>query len=565
MELARIVALLAPAPVLLLALWHLRGGQSGASSLAARGAEATDQPRARLSCGEVEGAWEYNGTVAAFRGVPYGAPPTGPRRWQPPAPAECWAPGRVLGAVADGPSCYQGGEGGHESEDCLNLNVFAPSQSLSRQGGPTLPVLVWIFGGCNTEGSVATYGPIEKIVMGGDLILVAMNYRLGVFGWLALAELSAADPRGVSGNYAILDQQLALRWVQENVHAFGGDASRVTIAGQSSGGTNVLALLASVGSRGLFHRAISLSGSPNLTMDQATKEAQDRELILERTRCATATDVRGCLLGLTTQELYSAMPDSYSYFHALYDYPTDNLGIGARVKALVHVDGATISYPLQEAYRMGINDVPLLLQSLQAEMDCAPVTSLENASVEEVREWFGETFSPAYGATTAAEIYQRYVEYTDPHPAYAVYALDSDTGAACGLRALALAAREGFTSPVYWATVTGAPSSAIPGWGRFPFHTLDVVAATGTWQELDYQPSASDERFGAMILGHWVGLARDGRLPGADWRPVQLAPKGRTWGSRVEKSQTTLVYDPKAEVCGFWQSIGVGQEWWWIN
>ncbi|CAK0857900.1 unnamed protein product, partial [Prorocentrum cordatum] len=204
---------------------------------------------------QAEGVWELGGAVAAFRGVPYGAPPTGQRRWQPPAPAECWPAGRALDAAADGPSCYQGGEGGRESEDCLYLNVFAPPQSLSGRRAAALPVLVFIHGGCNTVGSVSSYGPIENIVAGGELILVAMNYRLNVFGFLALAELSAADPRGASGNYAILDQQLALRWVRDNIHAFGGDAGRVTVAGQSSGGTNVLALLASVGSRGLFHRA----------------------------------------------------------------------------------------------------------------------------------------------------------------------------------------------------------------------------------------------------------------------------------------------------------------------
>ncbi|CAK0857901.1 unnamed protein product [Prorocentrum cordatum] len=300
-------------------------------------------------------------------------------------------------------------------------------------------------------------------------------------------------------------------------------------------------------------------------MDRATKETQDRELILARTPCKAAADVRACLLDLTAEELHGAMPDSYGYFDTLYDYPVDRRGLGARVSALPHVDGVTVPRPLQDALRTGLNDVPLLLQSLQAEMDCAPDASLENASAEDVRDWFREKFSPAYGAANAAEIFRRYAEYTDPHPAYAVYALDSDTAAACGLRELALAAREGFGSPVYWATVTGAPSTTLLAGSRFPFHTWDVVAATRTWQEFHYQPSASDERFGAMLLGQWVGLARDGRLPDAGWKPVQMAPGGRTWGSRVEKDRTALVYDPKAEVCRFWRSIGVGQEWWWIN
>jgi carboxylesterase type B len=122
---------------------------------------------------------------------------------------------------------------------------------------------------------------------------VTPNFRLGALGFLALPELSAADPRGSSGNYALLDIQLALQWVQANAHAFGGDAQRVTLIGQSSGGTNILALLASPTSVGLFSAGISLSGSPNITMDLTKAEEQGTELVNNAhcsSNCIDSTD-----------------------------------------------------------------------------------------------------------------------------------------------------------------------------------------------------------------------------------------------------------------------------------
>ncbi|CAE7686788.1 ACHE, partial [Symbiodinium microadriaticum] len=143
-----------------------------------------------------------------------------------------------------------------------------------------------------------------------------MNYRLGVLGYLALRELSAVDPRKGSGNAGITDQQLAMRWVQENIYAFGGDPNRVTLIGQSSGGTSILGHLASRSSRGLFHGAISLSASPNITMDRATKEAQDRALLLPHTPCAGMSESKllDCLYTADAAELDGALPTSYSDF-----------------------------------------------------------------------------------------------------------------------------------------------------------------------------------------------------------------------------------------------------------
>jgi len=212
---------------------------------------------ARTSCGVVQGRTQAGG-VAAFRGIPFGEA----GRFLPPTPAACWH--GVLDALADGPGC-PGMKPPYGppavSEQCLTLNVFTPVAALGNASA-RLSVLVWLYGGSLVEGSVASYGAIENLVSGsgGRAMLVAMNYRLGALGFAALEELASADPRGVSGNYGILDQQLAMRWVAKNAAAFGGDAAKVTLLGQSSGGTSILAHLAAPASRGLFHAAIPRSG-----------------------------------------------------------------------------------------------------------------------------------------------------------------------------------------------------------------------------------------------------------------------------------------------------------------
>jgi para-nitrobenzyl esterase len=223
---------------------------------------------------QLAGADAGNGTVV-FRGIPYAAPPVGDRRWKPPAPITP-RPG-LQQATTFGPSCVPEVEStlfyrhiaetlGQDpnlvpplppsSENCLFLNVWTPNL-----GGKALkPVMVWIHGGANAVGtSVALQTDGANLARKG-VVVVSMNYRLNVFGFLAHPSLTAESEHHSSGNYALLDQIAALRWVQQNVAAFGGDPGRVTIFGESAGGTNVTYLLASPLARGLFHRAVIESG-----------------------------------------------------------------------------------------------------------------------------------------------------------------------------------------------------------------------------------------------------------------------------------------------------------------
>jgi para-nitrobenzyl esterase len=220
---------------------------------------AQAEPVVTAAAGAVQGKTE--GTLHVFKGIPYAAPPIGQGRWKPPAPLLPWQ--GVKSATEFGPACMQpvwrgvkhvyAQDIGALSEDCLTLNIWAPADARNA------PVFVWIHGGSLTGG-----GSKESLYDGAKLaargmIVVTINYRVGVLGYLAHPQLSAESPNGVSGNYGLLDQIEALRWVQRNITAFGGDASNVTVAGESAGALSVMYLMASPVARGLFSKAIAQS------------------------------------------------------------------------------------------------------------------------------------------------------------------------------------------------------------------------------------------------------------------------------------------------------------------
>jgi para-nitrobenzyl esterase len=221
--------------------------------------EATDTGlTVRTEAGSVAGA-QLAGGVRLFKGIPFAAAPTGDRRWRPPEPPAPWS--GVRQATEWGDDCPQpapppGGpsnsRSGRQSEDCLNLNVWAPAAAK----GEKLPVMVWLYGGGYMVGS-ASDGLFdgEKFAQQG-VILIAANYRVGVFGFLAHPALTAESPHHSSSNYALLDQLAALRWVRDNIANFGGDPRRVTVFGVSAGSASISLLLTSPLTQGLFQQAI---------------------------------------------------------------------------------------------------------------------------------------------------------------------------------------------------------------------------------------------------------------------------------------------------------------------
>src|SRR5438876_3166700 len=225
-----------------------------------RGASA--QNRVKTANGIVEGSPEQSSGIRTFKGIPFAAPPVDDLRWQPPQPVPNWKGLRK--ADQFGPRCMQrpifgdmGFRSNGMSEDCLYLNVWTPAKSSKER----LPVLVYFYGGgfVAGDGSEARYQG-ESMARKG-IVALTVNYRLGVFGLLAHPELTKESPRHASGNYGLLDQNAALRWVQQNIAAFGGDPKKVTIAGESAGSVSVSAQMASPLSRDLIAGAIGESGS----------------------------------------------------------------------------------------------------------------------------------------------------------------------------------------------------------------------------------------------------------------------------------------------------------------
>src|SRR5687768_5098611 len=202
--------------------------------------------------------------VRAYLGVPFAAPPVRELRWRPPQPMPSWQ--GIYHADRTAPECIQTLRAhdinhyfGEEatSEDCLYLNIWAPPQAA---GASSMPVVVWIYGGGFTIGSASMANYSGEQLAAKGVVYVAIAYRVGALGFLAHADLSAESPQRVSGNYGFLDQIAALQWIQRNIARFGGDPGSVTIMGQSAGSASVSVLQASPLSRGLFHRAVGMSG-----------------------------------------------------------------------------------------------------------------------------------------------------------------------------------------------------------------------------------------------------------------------------------------------------------------
>ena len=261
--------------------------------------------RVRTAAGVVEGAGRRGSGVRIFQGIPFAQPPTGDLRWKPPQPLKRWA--GVRQAARFGPRCMQhpvfgdmGFRSDGMSEDCLYLNVWTPAKS----GRERLPVLVYFYGGgfVAGDGSEPRYDGESMAARG--IVSVTVNYRLGLFGFLAHPGLTKESPHKASGNYGLLDQAAALRWVRENIAAFGGDPKRVTIAGESAGSASVSAQMASPLSKDLIAGAIGESGSVLSTM-RAVPLAQAEE---DGAKFAASVGANSpaALRALTTEQLHQA-------------------------------------------------------------------------------------------------------------------------------------------------------------------------------------------------------------------------------------------------------------------
>ncbi|MGA2346164.1 MAG: carboxylesterase/lipase family protein [Candidatus Sulfotelmatobacter sp.] len=306
---------------------------------------AASGPQVKTAWGMVEG--KDDGAVHAFLGIPYAAPPVGDLRWKPPVAAANWT--GVRKATEFGNHCMQGriygdmdfrDPGG--SEDCLTLNVWVPAKA----AGAKLPVMVWIYGGGFVAGTTSEMRQDGTHLAQQGVIVVSMNYRLGVFGFFVHPELAKESGHNAAGNYGLLDQTAALRWVHENIAAFGGDPGNVTIFGESAGSFSVSAQMASPLAKGLFQKAIGESGgaffSGGLAFEpRSVREEKDVKLVSAKLGVSTLAELRA----IPAQKLLDAFSPPQSRG---FDFEPD-------------VDGYFLPEPAPAIFAAGKqNDVPLL-------------------------------------------------------------------------------------------------------------------------------------------------------------------------------------------------------------
>jgi len=223
---------------------------------------AADRPSVTSPAGAVRGKLSADGGIRIFLGIPYATPPIGPLRWKPPQPLAPWK--GVRDATSFGHRCMQARiyddmifRDPGMSEDCLSLNIWAPAAP----AGKKLPVMVWIYGGGFQAGTTSEPRQDGETLAHNGVIVVSMNYRLGILGFLATHELAAESPHHAAGNYGLLDQSAALHWVKDNIAAFGGDPANITIFGESAGSFSVSYQMASPLSRDIPAHAIGESGA----------------------------------------------------------------------------------------------------------------------------------------------------------------------------------------------------------------------------------------------------------------------------------------------------------------
>ena len=440
------------------------------------------------------------GAIAVFRGVPYATPPTGDLRWRPTVrhptasgvrsakefAAACSQTDRLTAwersiAQAFGTESKLNPKPLTTSEDCLYLNVW--TGNLGRSAGQ--PVMVWIHGGSNLngEGSSPWYDGAALAAKG--VVVVTINYRLGVFGFMAHPALTAESADHASGNYGLLDQLEALRWVQRNIAAFGGDAGRVTVFGESAGSIDIVHLMASPMAKGLFHRAIAESGAPMLPM-VPLKAAEQTGVRVAKGLNADSTNPLPSLRAASTQDVMAAADRSMA-----------TVQLTSPV-----VDGWVLPAMTVQTFQAGKQlAVPLLIGSNALEM-----TTLRSylprveRSVEGYQKWVGQFFGAA-GPKVLERVPVKDSSEVEPR----VLELATDWLFTCPSRTAARA-MGAVGSPAFRYVFT----RVLPGGESLgAYHGMEITYAFGN--RLPWMPrEAVDEKISATMMEYWTRFAATG-------------------------------------------------------
>ena len=460
--------------------------------------------------GKVTGKTINDGKVKAFLGLPYAAAPVGDLRWKAPEPPAKWKGERD--ATKFGASCAQNHvfddmifQDAGPSEDCLFLNVYAPADAKDKS---KLPVMFWIHGGGYSGGGSDEPRHNGDFLPLKGVVLVTINYRLGVFGFLATSGL-AAEANGAAGNYGLLDTVEALKWVKANIKKFGGDPDNVTIFGESAGSFAVSTLMASPAARGLFAKAIGESGGafgstlPTDTLD--TREKKDGAWV--------------ATLGVTSLKELRALP-------------TDKIlaaAKGNRGGFPPVIDSKLLTEPVADTYAAGKQaHVPLLAGWNRDE---GSFVAMRGVTADQFKGMAAGLFKDR-----SAEFLTLYPADTDAQALRSAIDYGSDSFIALGTWKWIEAHQKTGDSPIYryHFELAATPSKFHPG--SFAFHSDDIEYVFGT---LDTRPGAvwrpEDRKLSDEVMSYWTNFARTGD-PNGPGLPVW--PKYDKDGSLIHLDST---------------------------
>jgi len=448
-------------------------------------------PKAKTAQGEALGKWIHEGQQKGFFGLPYAAPPVGDLRWRAPEPPAAWS--GIRDATKFGNRCEQWHvwddyifTDAGPSEDCLYLNIYAPKAA---EQGSTLPVMVWIHGGGFLAGAASEPRYTNPALVAKGVIVVTLNYRLNVFGFLASDDL-AKEQGGHSGNYGLMDIVAALRWVKANIAAFGGDANNVTIFGESAGSFAVSALTVVPAASGLFEKIIGESGAffgSAIPMTTAGERAK-------RDQAFVAS------LGATNLEELRAMPAD-----AILDAVQKQRSIGFSAV----VDGFFLPESLPDAYAAGRQaHVPSIVGWNRDER---AGTLSKGMTAEKWRAYATEH----YGAK-ADDFLAAFPANTDEQAVRSADDLTTNSFIAMGAWKWVEGQRKTGQAPVYrYRFDRPAPPEPLHPTGKYAFHSTELEYVFGT---LDVRHGATwqpaDRKLSDEVVTYWTNFARSGNPNG---------------------------------------------------
>lgn len=462
-----------------------------------------------------------NNRVSVYKGIPFAAPPVGQARWTAPQAAPGWTGERL--ATDFGPDCMQQPypEGSFfysparvSSEDCLYLNVWTTADENANK-----PVMVWFHGGALTRGSgaIETYDGSELALK--DVVLVTVNYRLGVFGYFAHPELIAESEHFSAGNYGILDQIQSLRWVQENIRAFGGDPGNVTIFGESAGAWSVHFLTASPLATGLFHKAIAQSGArmdTRVALDQQTSAGASASSSGARLAELMGADDLAAMRAVPARALLDAAAE--------HSFRSDGI-----------VDGWVLpEQPFVQFSAGRQNSVPILV-GFNAEEG---TTLGAGSSLPGTPQAYEERVNAIYGdlAEMVLEVY--------PSSDIRKSSLDSFRDSVFGWHMVTWAnLTRHVQQPAYLYFFTHRPPGPMAQ-ELGAYHAAEIAYAFNTVDTLNNPPTTIDYRLGDVMSDYWVNFAHHG-VPSAagqpEWKPYSNAERNYLlFGAQVSAEQNLL-------------------------